>query len=47
FAEILMEAAEGNLSTVPTVDDDAMVTVVLASAGYPSKPTTGHVILGV
>lgn len=47
FAEILMEAAEGNLSTVPTVDDDAMVTVVLASEGYPSKPITGHVILGV
>ena len=31
-----MEAAEGNLSTVPTVDDDA-VTVVLASEGLPEQ----------
>ena len=47
LSETLLEVAKGNLMTQPTVSADAMVTVVLASEGYPSSPRTGDVIHGM
>ena len=47
LAAFLAEAASGNLTTEPAFVDDACVTVVLASAGYPARPRTGDVIEGV
>ena len=47
LSETLLEVAKGNLTTQPTVSADAMVTVVLASEGYPSSPRTGDVIHGM
>src|SRR6478736_4346266 len=41
------EAATGCLQTPVRFRDDACVTVVLASAGYPADPRTGGVITGV
>ncbi len=41
------EAATGRLETPITFRDDACVTVVLASPGYPAEPHTGDVITGV
>jgi phosphoribosylamine--glycine ligase len=41
------EAATGRLETPVAVRDDACVTVVLASPGYPAEPHTGDVITGV
>lgn len=47
LAEMLRQAAEGHLRTTPTVSDDAHVTVVCASEGYPASPRTGDVIHGL
>ena len=47
LAELLYEAAEGNLETMPTFSPDAYVTVVCASEGYPESPRTGHAIEGI
>jgi phosphoribosylamine--glycine ligase len=47
LGELLHAAARGD--TLPPVRfrDDACVTVVLASAGYPARPRTGHPIEGL
>jgi phosphoribosylamine--glycine ligase len=47
LAELLAEAAAGDVKTEPTFRDDACVTVVLASEGYPASPRTGDVIEGI
>jgi phosphoribosylamine---glycine ligase len=49
LAELLAAAAAGDLSRAPapTFGDDACVTVVLASEGYPAAPRTGDVIEGL
>jgi phosphoribosylamine---glycine ligase len=48
LAQLLHEAATGELVTEPTFVDDAAVTVVLATGGYPVKPyDTGHPIAGL
>ena len=48
LAQLLDEAARGELVSEPRFVDDAAVTVVLASGGYPVKPyDTGHVIVGL
>src|SRR6476659_3655864 len=41
------EAATGRLETPVTFRDDACVTVVLATEGYPTEPRTGDVISGL
>jgi len=46
-ATILAEAAAGDLRTMPEFSDDATVTVVCASEGYPTDPRVGDVISGV
>ena len=48
LAQLLLEAANGELVSEPTFTDDAWVTVVLATGGYPVKPyDTGHAIQGL
>lgn len=47
LADLLRQAADGRIRTTPTVSDEAHVTVVLASEGYPSDPRTGDVIEGL
>jgi len=47
LAVLLEEAAAGALNETPTFVDDACVTVVLASEGYPASPRTGDVIEGI
>jgi len=48
LAAFLYEAATGDLRTAPSFVDDAWVTVVLASEGYPTGPVrTGDVIEGL
>ena len=47
LAVLLEEAAAGALNDTPTFVDDACVTVVLASEGYPASPRTGDVIEGI
>lgn len=48
FAEVLMAAAEGDISAKKiTWDDSEYVCVVLASEGYPGKYETGKVISGI
>jgi phosphoribosylamine--glycine ligase len=48
LAQLLFEAAQGELVSEPTFVDDAFVTVVMATGGYPVKPyDTGHVIEGL
>ncbi len=42
-----LEAATGRLETPVEFRDDACVTVVLASEGYPASPRTGDVIEGI
>jgi phosphoribosylamine---glycine ligase len=46
---LLMGAATGSLDAVPPLrwSDDAAVTVVVASPGYPDAPITGGVITGL
>ncbi len=46
FAELVRAAAAGDALDV-TFSDDACVTVVLASDGYPAAPRTGDVIIGL
>jgi phosphoribosylamine--glycine ligase len=47
LAALLAEAAAGSLRSTPSFADDACVTVVLASEGYPASPRTGDVIEGI
>jgi phosphoribosylamine--glycine ligase len=49
LAELLAAAAAGDLRRAPdpAFGDDACVTVVLASEGYPGKPRRGDVIEGI
>ncbi len=49
FGELLLAAAEGRLHEVapPRFRDEAAVSVVLASAGYPESSSKGEVITGV
>ena len=48
FAGFLYEAATGELRTAPSFADDAWVTVVLATGGYPDGPLrTGELIEGI
>jgi phosphoribosylamine--glycine ligase len=47
LAALLADAAAGELTSTPTFTDDAAVTVVLASEGYPESPRTGDVITGI
>jgi phosphoribosylamine---glycine ligase len=47
LAELLLEAANGRLRSEPAFVDDAAVTVVCASEGYPGSPRLGDVIEGI
>jgi phosphoribosylamine--glycine ligase len=47
LAETLFQVANGDLRIRPTLSNDAMVAVVLASHGYPTAPQTGDVIHGL
>jgi len=47
LATHLAEAAAGKLATPLRWRDDAAVTVVLASGGYPAEPRTGDIIEGL
>jgi len=45
--ELLHQAASGDIQTTPEFINDAMVTVVCASEGYPQAPQIGKVIIGI
>ncbi len=47
LADLLAHAAEGRLCEDPAFDDDAAVTVVVATPGYPDQPRTGAIIEGL
>lgn len=49
LAGVLLAAATGRLAELPPLEwrDDAAVTVVVASSGYPESPRTGDVIEGL
>jgi len=47
LADLLAEAAAGELRSEPGFVDEAAVTVVCASPGYPQAPQTGAVIEGL
>jgi phosphoribosylamine---glycine ligase len=47
LAELLAEAASGDLRTEPSFVADAAVTVVCAAEGYPQSPRVGDVIQGL
>ena len=47
LADLLAEAAAGHLTATPVYGDDAAVTVVCASEGYPASPRTGDLIAGI
>ena len=47
LAELLAAAAAGSLEDDPVFGDDAAVTVVCASEGYPASPRTGDPIAGI
>ena len=48
LAQLLFEAAQGDLVSQPSFVEDAAVTVVCSTGGYPVKPyDTGHVIEGL
>lgn len=47
LADLLAGAAVGSLKDDPVFDDDAAVTVVCASEGYPASPRTGDLIAGI
>jgi phosphoribosylamine--glycine ligase len=47
FADVLIAAAEGNLSAGPTINDNFVCTVVLASGGYPANFQKGYPIGGI
>ena len=46
LADLLAVAAAGTLGDPPAFDDDAAVTVVCATEGYPASPCTGDAIDG-
>ena len=46
LADLLAAAASGTLGDPPGFDDDAAVTVVCATEGYPASPCTGDAIDG-
>jgi phosphoribosylamine--glycine ligase len=45
--DLLGEASSGRLHSEPSFRDDAAVTVVLATEGYPTSPRSGDVIEGM
>ncbi|MDQ1375712.1 MAG: phosphoribosylamine---glycine ligase [Actinomycetota bacterium] len=47
LADLLAEAAGGRITSEPVFSNEAAVTVVLASEGYPSAPKTGVAITGI
>ncbi|HEX6597363.1 MAG TPA: phosphoribosylglycinamide synthetase C domain-containing protein, partial [Acidimicrobiales bacterium] len=47
LAQLLAEAAAGEIRSEPMWDERAAVTVVLASEGYPLSPRTGDPISGL
>ena len=47
LAALLEQAAAGDLYDTPAFVEDACVTVVMASEGYPAPPRTGDVIEGI
>ena len=49
LADLLYAAATGTLAHLPAPiwSPDAVVTVVMASGGYPDTPDTGHEITGI
>ena len=47
LTQLLAEAAEGSIRSAPTVSNEAHVTVICASEGYPSAARTGDVIEGL
>lgn len=49
LADLLYAAAKGTLAHLPAPiwSPDAVVTVVMASGGYPDTPDTGHEITGI
>jgi phosphoribosylamine---glycine ligase len=47
LAALLAQAAAGEITSTPTVSDDAHVTVICAAEGYPAAPRTGDVIEGL
>jgi phosphoribosylamine--glycine ligase len=47
LVELLAQAATGDLRSEPESIDDACVTVVAATEGYPVAPRTGDVIEGI
>ena len=47
LVELLSQAAAGNIEHEPEFSDDALVTVVCASEGYPASARTGDVIVGI
>jgi len=47
LAQLLAEAAAGELRSEPAFSDDACVAVALAAEHYPATPRTGDVIEGV
>lgn len=47
LVQLLSEAAAGNIESTPVFSDDALVTVVCASEGYPASARTGDVIAGI
>ncbi len=47
LAQLLHQAATGNLREAPAVGDEAMVCVVCATSGYPISPLTGDEIKGL
>jgi phosphoribosylamine---glycine ligase len=47
LAELLAQAAAGELRVRPVFSEDAAVTVVLAAEGYPEEPRTGDPITGL
>jgi phosphoribosylamine--glycine ligase len=46
-AQLLLEAAEGNLRSTPTFTADAALSVALCSEGYPVSTRTGDPIEGI
>ena len=47
LVQLLSEAAAGNIESTVEFSNDALVTVVCASEGYPASPRTGDVITGI
>jgi phosphoribosylamine--glycine ligase len=47
LAQLLTEAAAGEIRSEPMWDERAAITVVLASEGYPLSPRTGDPISGL